>query len=157
MSEQATCLVSLATQLTFSWLCFLGLDVSLIPAGMTGNTKYFTRISAWLEEPTASTTSRYQGPQRSVNPEEISVTQPRWLLSPRRANPMYRHPGWAAAEPGKGRGRQDGWLSSEWPSSPRSHHRDPPWPASAAQAAGRAGGRGHGAGTQAGHSSVPWG
>lgn len=50
MSEQATCLVSLATQLTFSWLCFLGLDLSLIPAGMTGNTKYFTRISAWLEE-----------------------------------------------------------------------------------------------------------
>lgn len=111
-------LVSLATQLTFSWLCFLGLDLNLIPAGMTGNTKYFTRISAWLEERTATTATRYHGPQRSVNPEEISVTQPRWLLSPRRANPIYRRPDWGSAEPGKGRGRQDRLLSSEQPSSP---------------------------------------
>lgn len=41
----------------------LGLDLSLIPAGMTGNTKYFTRINACLWEPTASTTTRYHGPE----------------------------------------------------------------------------------------------
>lgn len=38
-------------------------DLSLIPAGMTGNTKYFPRISDWPREPAASTTSRYLGSQ----------------------------------------------------------------------------------------------
>lgn len=92
MSEQAGCLVSLATQLTFSWLCFLGLDLSLIPAGMTGNTKYFTRISAWLEGPTASATTRYRGPQRSVNPKEVSVTQPRVASQPQEGQPNAQTP-----------------------------------------------------------------
>lgn len=42
----------------FSWTA-----LSLILAGMTGNTKYFTRISDWPRQPAASTTSRYLGSQ----------------------------------------------------------------------------------------------
>ena len=46
------------------------------------------------------------------------MTQPRWPLSPRRVNPIYRCPDWGSAEVGKGKGQQDGLLSSEQPSSP---------------------------------------
>lgn len=115
----------MASFLTFSWLCFLGLDLSLIPAGMTGNTKYFARINAWLEgptacleEPTASTTTRYHGPQRIINPEEISVTQLQEAPQPQEGQLNLQMPrprpllSW-----GRGEGRT-GWLSSELPCAP---------------------------------------
>lgn len=86
-------------------LLFLGLNLSLIPAGMTGNTKYFTRINAWLEEPTASTTTRYHGPRRIVNPKEISVTQLRVASQPQEGQPNFQTPRpWPLLRWGWGRG-----------------------------------------------------
>lgn len=74
MSEQATS--GLATSLHSPGCASLGLDLNLIPAGMTGNTKYFTRLSAWLEERTASTANPGTTDLRgAVNPGK-SVTQP---------------------------------------------------------------------------------
>lgn len=74
-----------------------GFDLSLIPARMTGNTKYFARIKAQLEGPTASTTARYHGPQKTLNPKKISVTQLRVASRPRKANPIYRRPSLCSA------------------------------------------------------------
>lgn len=90
-----------------------GFDLSLIPAGMTGNTKYFAGINDWLQEPSASTTTRYHGPQRILNPKEISVTQ---LL-------VASQPDLWTPQPllSRGAGRA-GWLSSEQLSSPTRTH-----------------------------------
>lgn len=87
-----------------------GFDLSLIPARMTGNTKYFARIKAQLEGPTASTTARYHGPQKTLNPKKISVTQ-LWVASrPQEGQPNLQTPQ-PLLRQGSGEGGA-GWLSS---------------------------------------------
>lgn len=129
---------------------FWGFDSSLIPAGMTGNTKYFARINAWLEEPTASTTTRYPGPQRIVNPKEISVTQLREASRPQEGQPNFQTPKpWALLSWGRGEGGA-GWLSSRQPCSP-SLYLEPVQPIPHQQTVQERGGAEGWAG------SVPWG
>lgn len=83
---------------------------------MTGNTKYFARIKAQLEGPTASTTARYHGPQKILNPKKISVTQLRVASQPQEDQPNLQTP-----QPLLSQGSREGgtgWLSSEQPCSP---------------------------------------
>lgn len=93
-----------------------GFDLSSIPARMTGNTKYFARMKAQLEGPTASTTARYHGPQKILNPKKISLTQLRVASQPQEGQPNLQTP-----QPLLSRGSGEdgtGWLSSEQPCSP---------------------------------------
>lgn len=93
-----------------------GFDLSLIPARMTGNTKYFARIKAQLEGPTASTTARYHGPQKTLNPKKISVTQLRVASRPQEGQPDLQTPQ-PLLRQGSGEGGT-GWLSSAQPRPP---------------------------------------
>lgn len=67
-------------------------DLSLISAGMTGNTKYFARISDWPREPAASTTSRYLRSQ-FLNLKDILNESGPVPPSPRREDQLSRLPG----------------------------------------------------------------
>lgn len=119
-----------------------GFDLSLIPARMTGNTKYFARIKAQLEGPTASTTARYHGPQKTLNPKKISVTQLRVASRPQEGQPDLQTPQ-PLLRQGSGEGGT-GWLSSAQPRPP-AHDGD---------AEVGVGARGGGAGAGCGRGSV---
>lgn len=119
-----------------------GFDLSLIPARMTGNTKYFARIKAQLEGPTASTTARYHGPQKTLNPKKISVTQLRVASRPQEGQPDLQTPQ-PLPRQGSGEGGT-GWLSSAQPRPP-AHDSD---------AEVGVGARGGGAGAGCGRGSV---
>lgn len=79
--------------LTFSWLCFWGL-ICFIPAGMIGNTKYSSQISAWLQEPL-----------RVPGSKGISGTQPPVASQPRRAAQVTAALPLLNWQEGEGRGR----------------------------------------------------
>lgn len=86
-----------------------GLDLSLIPAGMTGNTKCCTQVHAWLHKPTASTTTRYRGPRRMLNPKEITLTQPLVASQPQEGQPSAQQPSLCLAGAGE-RAEQQGFT-----------------------------------------------
>lgn len=65
-------------------------NLSLMPAGMTGNTKYFNRISDWPREPAASTTSRYLGSQFLNLKDILSESAP--VASQPRGKPNLQAP-----------------------------------------------------------------
>lgn len=144
----------MATWLTVSWLCFLGLDLSLIPAGMTGNTKYFARISAWLDEPAASATTRYHGPWRIANPEEISVTQPPVASQPQEGQPNLQtsRRGLCSAGGGERRTGTARWAPGSRAPSPTTWTQSSPSPSAHAVQSGehRGAGQAHSVGTRGG-------